>query len=72
MARGFERLPTAPQFFWRAEPPCLVELHMHDMRGTAPGVAGFDFVLDLGRGTEVKWSGLQCDGADFEFLKRRR
>eukprot|EP00959_Pyramimonas_sp_CCMP1952_P157349 3290412-Pyramimonas_sp.AAC.1 len=52
VARGFERSPTAPQFFWRAEFPCLVELHMDDMHGAAPGVAGSGFVLDPGRGLE--------------------
>eukprot|EP00959_Pyramimonas_sp_CCMP1952_P263623 5513110-Pyramimonas_sp.AAC.1 len=45
---------------------------MGDMYGTAPGVAGSGFRLDLGRDIKVKWSGLQGDGADYEFLKRRR
>eukprot|EP00959_Pyramimonas_sp_CCMP1952_P335339 7021629-Pyramimonas_sp.AAC.1 len=42
------------------------------MYGALPGVAGSGFVLDLGRDIEVKWPGLQGDGADCEFLKRRR
>eukprot|EP00959_Pyramimonas_sp_CCMP1952_P435767 9125271-Pyramimonas_sp.AAC.1 len=45
---------------------------MDDMHGTAPGVAGSGFVLGLGRDIKVKWSGLQGDDADCEFLKRRR
>ena len=62
--RGFERSPTAPQFFWHAELPCLVELHMDDMYGTAPGLVGSEFVLDLGRDIKVKWSGLLDEGSD--------
>eukprot|EP00959_Pyramimonas_sp_CCMP1952_P079260 1656511-Pyramimonas_sp.AAC.1 len=72
MARGFERSPTAPRFFWRGELPCLVEVHMGDMHGAAPGVAGPGFALGLGRDAEVKWMGLQGDCSDCEFLKRRR
>eukprot|EP00959_Pyramimonas_sp_CCMP1952_P144532 3025298-Pyramimonas_sp.AAC.1 len=45
---------------------------MGDLCGTAPGVAGSDFVLDLGRDIKVKWPGLQGDGADCELLKGRR
>eukprot|EP00959_Pyramimonas_sp_CCMP1952_P087978 1840911-Pyramimonas_sp.AAC.1 len=45
---------------------------MDDMYGTAPGVVGSDFVLDLGRHIKVKRSGLQGGGADCEFLKRWR
>eukprot|EP00959_Pyramimonas_sp_CCMP1952_P014326 303369-Pyramimonas_sp.AAC.1 len=42
------------------------------MHGAAPGAAGSGFALDLGRDIEVKWSGLQGDGADLEILERRR
>ena len=51
---------------------CLVEVHQDDMHGAAPGQEGRVFVEDLAKDIALEWSGLLGDGADYEFLKKRR
>ena len=71
-SRGFERCPSSGQFYWNRELRCLIELHMDDVHGTAPGNVGAYVVADLSAEMALKWSGLLWAGACYEFLRRRR